>query len=181
MTEETKRRIAEGNRGKIVSNETKIKMSESHKGKKWSELHRKHINESCNGTGGFSGKHHSEETKERIRLNSTKHWLNHKKSDETRKKMSEAHLKEKCYNWQGGKSFEPYSVDWTRTLRISIRERDKYTCQLCEEKQGDIAFCVHHIDYDKKNCCPDNLITLCRKCHFKTNHNREYWIEYFNN
>lgn len=37
----------------------------------------------------------------------------------------------------------------------------------------------NHIDYDKKNCNSDNLITLCRVCHIKTNFNRSYWINYF--
>jgi len=69
------------------------------------------------------------------------------------------------YNWQGGKSFELYSVDWTKTLKQSIRERDKYTCQKCGEKQGDSALCVHHIDGIKTNCNPENLISLCRRCH----------------
>lgn len=85
------------------------------------------------------------------------------------------------HNWQGGKSFEPYSTDWTRELRIAIRERDKYTCQLCGEKQGDRAYSVHHIDYNKLNCNSDNLITLCRKCHQKTNFKRNYWLNYFRN
>jgi 5-methylcytosine-specific restriction endonuclease McrA len=34
------------------------------------------------------------------------------------------------------------------------------------------------IDYNKKNCNPENLITLCNKCHMKTNHNREKWIKF---
>jgi hypothetical protein len=38
---------------------------------------------------------------------------------------------------------------------------------------------VHHIDYDKKNGDPRNLVSLCKSCHIKTNYNREYWIEYF--
>jgi len=38
---------------------------------------------------------------------------------------------------------------------------------------------VHHIDYDKKNCDPENLITLCKNCHPKTNSNRGDWIEFF--
>jgi len=87
--------------------------------------------------------------------------------------------KEQSHLWQGGKSFETYTIDWTKTLRRSIRERDHYTCQICGKEQGDIAHSVHHIDYNKKNCSPDNLITLCNSCHIKTNTNREYWIEYF--
>ena len=81
--------------------------------------------------------------------------------------------------WNGGSSREPYSIDWTKTLRRSIRERDHYTCQLCGELQSDITFSIHHIDYNKKNCNPENLLTLCISCHLKTNINREYWKEFF--
>jgi 5-methylcytosine-specific restriction endonuclease McrA len=76
----------------------------------------------------------------------------------------------------GGSSFEPYSVDWTDTLKKSIRERDRYTCQICGKEP---SICVHHIDYNKKNCNPDNLITLCVGCHSKTNHSIDKWINYF--
>jgi len=82
-------------------------------------------------------------------------------------------------NWQGGLSFEKYPADWTQTLKRSIRERDNYACQICGKEQGDKAFCVHHIDYVKKNCDPNNLITLCRSCHTKTNNHRDEWINYF--
>ena len=72
-----------------------------------------------------------------------------------------------------------YSINWTRTLRRAIRERDNYTCCLCLKQQEDMVFDVHHIDYDKYNCNPDNLITLCRSCHSITNYNREKWKTYF--
>jgi len=83
---------------------------------------------------------------------------------------------ENHYNWQGGKSIEPYSIDWTKTLKRSIKERDRFACQICGE-QEDLS--VHHIDYNKKNCNPDNLITLCRSCHTKTNYKRKKWIKFF--
>ena len=76
------------------------------------------------------------------------------------------------HNWRGGSSFEPYSIDWTEDLRRAIRKRDKYTCQLCGKEP---ALHCHHIDYNKKNCNPENLITLCHSCHLKTNGNRKYW------
>ncbi len=84
--------------------------------------------------------------------------------------------KEQSPAWQGGKSFEPYSTDWTQDLKRAIRKRDKYTCQICRKEP---AIYCHHIDYNKKNCNPDNLITLCHSCHTKTNYNRNYWIKYF--
>jgi hypothetical protein len=102
------------------------------------------------------------------------------KSEEWKRKIGDKMRGDKCHLWKGGISFEPYSVDWTRTLKRSIRERDKYTCQICEKEQEDRAFDVHHIDYNKKNCNPTNLITLCKSCHSKTSQNRNYWIDFFN-
>ncbi len=91
-------------------------------------------------------------------------------SEETRKKMRQSHPDQrgkKGSNWQGGKSFEPYSINWTNTLKRSIRERDHYTCQMCFEQQCDLTFAIHHINGNKKNCNPKNLITLCPSCHNK--------------
>lgn len=118
----------------------------------------------------------SKESRDKI----SKTLMGHSVSEETRKKLSKALIGRLagCKNpsWQGGRSFEPYSVDWTLTLKKSIRERDKYTCQMCGKEP---SLCCHHIDYDKKNCNPNNLIVLCRTCHNKTNNNRNYWINYF--
>ena len=50
-------------------------------------------------------------------------------------------------------------------------------CQKCS-KYGNV---VHHIDYDKENNNPNNLISLCRNCHAQTNFKREYWTNYFKN
>lgn len=77
--------------------------------------------------------------------------------------------------WKGGLSFEPYSTGWTKTLKQSIRERDCFQCKVCRVLQTKTLLCVHHIDYNKKNNDPKNLITLCGKCHPKTNFKREYW------
>jgi formylmethanofuran dehydrogenase subunit E len=84
-------------------------------------------------------------------------------------------------HWKEEKTDRIYSIDWKISLRISIRERDKYICKICGEKQGDRAFSIHHIDYNKLNSNPKNLITLCAKCHTKTNFNRNYWKKYFIN
>jgi phage-related protein len=116
------------------------------------------------------GKIISEKTKEKLRQFN----LGRKYRKETRLKMSKAQRGEKSHLWKGGISFEPYSIDWTEALKRSIRERDHYTCQICNQ-YGNI---VHHIDYNKKNCSCDNLITLCNSCHTKTNHKRDYWNLY---
>lgn len=146
---------------KPCSEETKRKISESNKGKKLTKEHKRKISE------------------DNLR-NPRRYWLGKKMSKEHRKKISEVQKGEKNWNWKGGISDYPYPEDWTKVLKRSIRERDKYVCQLCNKLQEDRLHAVHHIDYNKNNCNPNNLITLCGSCHIKTNYNREYWIEYFN-
>jgi 5-methylcytosine-specific restriction endonuclease McrA len=140
------------------TDESKKKLSLSHKGKK-----------------PWLGKHHTEETKNKIRLFN----IGRKNTEESKDKIRGKNN----INWQGGKSSEEYGVDWTDSLRKSIRERDSYVCQKCGIHQSELdkKLDVHHIDYNKLNLDPKNLITLCRFCHLKTNLNREYWINYFNN
>ena len=116
----------------------------------------------------------SEITKERIRIKS----INRKRfpcSDETKIKIGKANSGENCNFWKGGISLEKYTPAWTNTLKRSIRERDNYICQLCNKIQGEVAHCVHHINYNKQDCSPKNLITLCRNCHTATNIKREYY------
>ena len=74
-----------------------------------------------------------------------------------------------------------YADEWKETLKDAIRKRDNYTCQLCNKQQNIYALPIHHIDYNKKNCSINNLITLCKKCHGITNGNREYWKNYLPN
>lgn len=79
--------------------------------------------------------------------------------------------------WKGGISSEPYPFNFNKELKELIRKRDNYQCQLCgmPECENIKKLDIHHIDYDKKNLNPKNLISLCRNCHMKTNYNREYW------
>lgn len=137
------------------------------------------------GNKNSLGNKHSQETKLKIskKLKGSKGpWFGKHLSEEHKNKLSVFRSKlsgPETSNWKGGKSFEPYSVDWTITLKRSIRERDGYVCQLCEQTQGDRALDVHHIDYNKQNCDPNNLISLCVTCHRKTNGKRDYWTNYF--
>jgi len=156
-SEEHKRKISEAKKGKkpyVMTDMIRIKMSNSQTGKKLSELTKKKIGEYR------KGKHLSEESKRKL----------------SEKNRGKHHSPLTEFKRRGG-SFEPYTINWTETLKRSIRERDNYICQICSQ-YGNF---VHHIDYDKKNCNSDNLITLCHKCHSKTNYNRNYWINYFRN
>lgn len=89
---------------------------------------------------------------------------------------------ENHFNWNGGKSFEPYPLGWTKTYKEQIRRRDSYKCQICgcPEAECSRKLCVHHIDYNKHNLLENNLISLCINCHIKTNYKRQEWIKYFN-
>lgn len=127
----------------------------------------------------------SEEIKKKMSL--AKFGIKH--TEEHKRKISESNKglnsKEKNGNWQGGKSFESYTTDWTETLKRAIRERDGYVCKICKKTQIEELetygkkLTVHHIDYNKKNCNPDNLVVLCTICHLRTNIDRSYWIKYF--
>ena len=78
-------------------------------------------------------------------------------------------------NWNGGASFELYGKEFNKELKAKIRVRDNNQCQVCYEFENGRCHDVHHIDYDKKNNVPENLITLCQSCHRKTNFNRTDW------
>jgi len=73
-----------------------------------------------------------------------------------------------------GNSHLPYPSEWHQIRKI-IRQRDNFRCAICNKNSKD----VHHIDYNKLNCKEDNLITLCHRCHLRTNTNRDYWYAYF--
>ena len=93
--------------------------------------------------------------------------------------------KEKHFNWLGGKSFEPYGLLFNDSLKDKIRQRDDYSCQICNITEEEHittygrVFSVHHIDYDKVNNGEDNLTSLCLQCHLRTNYNRDYWQSSF--
>ena len=107
-SEETKRKISNSEKGKIVSDSSKLKMKKSHLGIKLSKEHKQNILKGHKGTSwnkgikmsdeikhkmslakqgkesNFKGKHHTEETKKKISANSK----GRKISEETRKKIS---------------------------------------------------------------------------------------------
>jgi len=86
----------------------------------------------------------------------------------------------KNHNWKGGKSFQPYDSAFNEQLKQLIRKRDGYECKLCGMTQeehittANARLTIHHIDYDKQNSIPSNLICLCRDCNSRANSNRNY-------
>ena len=77
-------------------------------------------------------------------------------------------------SWNGGKSFEPYCSVWKDLeYKEDIKERDSYKClNPCCDSPNKKDLAIHHVDYNKKNCGPRNLITVCRSCNSKANSDR---------
>lgn len=152
-TEEFKQNLKEFNTGKKVSKESRQKMREAKLGK-------------------YSGKNSPMYGK--------------KRTEKSKRKQSESRKGKYCGenspHWQNGKSFEIYPQEFKQIKKL-ILERDNHECQNPYCKHLSKILNVHHIDYDKKNSSPKNLVTLCNSCHTKTNgkNNRKYWIEYYQN
>ena len=135
----------------------------------------------------------SEETK--YKMSKTKLELYHNNNlkvwnkNLTHEKDNRVLSKEDCHLWKGGISFEPYGLEFNNQLREQIRLRDSYRCQECFRHQDELRtksnrkykMNIHHIDFNKQNNNPDNLISLCRNCHAQTLFNREHWIKYYQN
>ncbi len=203
-TKEHGQHISEARRGHLVSEETRKKLSNFFKGRKVSEEHRQNIIGALKGNKYRLGKKDSDEVRKKkseSRKGIKHHYYGKKFSEEHRKKLRENHkgtlgisyteetkrkiseaqkgkprhtVGEKNGMWKGGISFEPYPIEWNETLKRKIRKRDNCLCKVCNQYGNE----VHHINYDKKNCIPNNLIVLCRPCHTRTGANREYWMNY---
>ena len=103
----------------------------------------------------------------------------HNRPDVIRRK-SESMSGEKHHNWKGGIACEPYCKQWIDDeFKEWIKERDWYICQnpYCWGTSKRMA--LHHIDYNKKNCHPDNLIYICSSCNSRANKQRDYWTKLY--
>ena len=190
ISDETKRKMSEAKKGKIVSDETRRKMSEANKGKSLSEEHKKKISESHkkenlsdesrkNISEAQKGKSQSDEAKKKI----SKAQKGKIVSDETKKKISESLRGENHYNWKGGISTVSFEEDFDmiiiewKKLAQEIRKRDKFICQYCGASSSTS---VHHIipRRIKIDNSSENLITLCKSCHQKVEYlTNKYLIE----
>lgn len=109
-----------------------------------------------------------------------------------KKKISEANLGERHWNWKGGITKENIKIKNSiefRLWREAIFARDNWTCQRCEVKGGRLR--PHHIknfsQYPELRFAIDNGITLCKECHRefhekfgRTKNNQEQIKEFLN-
>lgn len=157
-TEETKARVSQ-----VLKGRPNLAL----KGKPKSIEHRMKISDALTGKSYGSI---PEETKRKISANVSialkKLW-----EDSTyRDRLTRTRQGKRNSNWKGGITPKRYpSAFWQ--LRETIRIRDDKTCQLCGalESEFNRALDVNHIDHDKSNLSPMNLITLCRSCNSKIN------------
>lgn len=171
------------NIGRNLSEEHKRKISISSKGRKlppFSKKHRQKLSESRKGKYGINasmfGKKHSKETKLKISLA----LKGKKQSKETILKMSKAHEGKKHTEETKLKiamACTRYRTDGYCDIWCDLEYRQdckKDYCEICGIKEikeimkngrfrSNLG--LHHIDFDKKNCSPDNLQTLCKNCH----------------
>jgi 5-methylcytosine-specific restriction endonuclease McrA len=104
------------------------------------------------------------------------HTLGYRHSEEMKQRCRLAKMGECNPAWCGGISYEPYSPEFNSLLKEEILKRDKYQCLCCgKEQQVGETFHIHHLNYDKQDNHPENLITLCHSCHSRTNHYRHLW------
>lgn len=167
-------------------------MGEYNKGKNNPMYGRKHTPETLEK---MSGKKRTEECRKKL-SKSKKGKNNHmygmtgeknpnfgrKCSEETKRKISKSrkgiYIGPNAPGWQGGIAHEPYCYSWP-DISMFIKERDNYTCQNPDCRKNSIRMTTHHIDYNKKNCDPSNLITLCNSCNSRANFNRKRHTNFY--
>jgi mannose-6-phosphate isomerase-like protein (cupin superfamily) len=74
------------------------------------------------------------------------------------------------------KSNKPTYPREFRKIKPIIKNRDGHKCIMCDSNDN---LEVHHINYDKQDCGDSNLVTLCKRCHTLTHHERSFWEQVF--
>ena len=123
-------------------------------------------------------KKHKRIISEGCKKNGVGKWMKgRKRSEETKRKMSETHKGEKHWNWKGG--ITPERIKSINSLeykkwRIAVFTRDGFACLNC----GKVGVYLesHHIkdwaDFPELRLVIDNGATLCNDCHNLTKDNR---------
>lgn len=156
----------------FMNEEHKKKISESHKSRgssHWAKKPevRKKMSESIQlfyRNGGIHsglGKHRSEETKKKLSEATKKQWAN-----------GQFGRGEKSHSWKGGLStlnqIIRHSVEY-KLWRIAVFIRDNRTCIWCGSKKDIQADHIKRFaDYPELRFAIDNGRTLCADCHKKT-------------
>lgn len=153
-------------KGSKRTEEQRKKMSDAGKGKDITRLHTKEAAEKRKIA--LKNFHPTPESNlkrsnsQKGRIFSDEHLENLSKANKNRKDLKG----ENSRWWKGGIANDPYPEEFSDYLKRKIRKRDKYLCQSCSENvYGSPRGHVHHIDGNKQNCSPSNLVLLCATCH----------------
>jgi hypothetical protein len=140
-------------------------------------------------TRGFKGKRHSDDLKQRDReanlgeknpmFGKPGSMLGMHHSERVTQNLRDANLGERNPHWRGGVSFLPYPPEFNSELKLQIKRRDNWKCQLCGVSELETTLQVHHIDGNKNNNGPGNLTPLCPACHGRTQRSRKRRMQSF--
>ncbi len=168
-TDEYKEKISRIHKGKIVSQETRKKISEGHRGKKpWNKGLKGIIKHSKEAR-----KKMSEARKGKKRPTHAEKMRGREFTEEHRRKIGEAHRGEKCNFWKGGLVSINAKIRASLEMKIwreAVFKRDNWTCVWCSQKGGKLH--ADHIKpfalFPELRFAIDNGRTLCVSCHRKT-------------
>jgi len=85
-----------------------------------------------------------------------------------------SHSGPRCTFYKHGQGGGEYPAAFY-VLAPRIRRRDEYLCRICGVRQSGArkGFPVHHINGDRNDLDPMNLVTLCASCHGRVHGGRE--------
>lgn len=83
-------------------------------------------------------------------------FFGHRHSAETRERLR-SYARDRAISSVG-----EYGPEWTEEFRAAIVSRDGHACTVCRSRE---MLQVHHVDLDRSNSDPRNLLTLCAACH----------------
>ena len=110
------------------------------------------------------------------------HYQSRPRTDTERAAVRERMKGANNHRWRGGTTKRAVALRRNvEPLRPSIYARDNYCCRLCGKQGGRLS--IHHIlpIWARPDLvyAPDNMVTLCRACHFKVNNHEEDYFEAF--
>ena len=191
-SEETKRKISESNKGRVVSSETREKIKLANLGKKRTEETKRKIGLVTKGkknpkhsewmkkNGPMIGKHHSEETKRKMSKAKlgNQAWLGRKHLESTKEKLRGKN----SVNWKGGISKDKahykrkrrnlkHNATGSHTLGEweTLKAQYNWTCPACRRREPEVKLSEDHIIPLSKGGSDniENIQPLCRNCNSK--------------
>jgi len=163
-----------------VTKETRLKLSKAGKGLKRSKETRQKMSISKIGNPSRTGMTNSPEARRKVSLKNK----GKKRSEEFKRQVAERMRKlvgDKNPNWRGGVDQSPYCPIFSnKEWREYIFERDKEKQCWNPQCKGIIEReCLHHINYNKKDCRCSNIIKICNGCNTQANFNRSWWKSFY--